>query len=398
MSGESSIDQADAFLDLILGPDFCPQFDIHVGVNTSATATDFSFYSDPQEINMEEELEKFFKPDKLESINIDDNFDLDFEMDNLCEGSSKEVTVGGGQGVSSDILDNEITRGIEQRWKVGEEHSYSMSPWNHVGHIQPMPDITSPVVPKSKMIKLSHPKYPINTRQVDQDVTFMGRRIVPIHEKKFLRGVSKKSLIGQVQGIKRFNPPRSIQPHADNSSRSSRGPPRVNLAHNVQGYKFNRGVSILKKLTPIKPKLNITAVSQRHSYEAEEDQVIVEECNSWVSKEDPVKEMKNEQERRRRGKLAMYREKLRNMMPGARGSDKMATINILEMARDYCLYLQHTVTETESELQVEENWNSYLKRRLEEVEGLPEKVTGSAEKIAVDKFFESFEFYMQDIM
>jgi len=408
MSGESSIDHSDAFLDLILGPDFCPQFDIHIGVNTSVNSlsTDFSFYSDPLEINMEEELEKFFKPDKLESeINIDEQYDLNFEMENLCEGYSNELAVR-GQGVNNDIRENEVEReNDEQRWhfNVEEEHSYSLSPGNYVRHIQPMPDVTSPLVTKSKMIKISNPNYSTNTRRMEQEITYMGRKIIPIQEKKCWRGVPKSTLLhaeplaGQIQGIKRFNQHRlSLQPqhHAHNSSRNSRLSPRVNLTKNVLSrYKFNRGVSILKKrLPPIKPKLNIMAaeVFQRHSYEG--DQHIVEECKSWVSKEDPVKLMKNEQERRRRGKLAMYREKLRNMLPGARGSDKMATINILEMARDYCLYLQHTVTETDSDLQVEENWNSYLKRRLKELEVLPEKVTGSVEKIAVDKFFESFEF------
>ena len=65
--------------------------------------------------------------------------------------------------------------------------------------------------------------------------------------------------------------------------------------------------------------------------------------SGWVTKDDPVKEMKNEQERIRRGELAKYRENVKNMLPQLRELDKVATVTILEVAKVHCLELQNWV-------------------------------------------------------
>ena len=65
--------------------------------------------------------------------------------------------------------------------------------------------------------------------------------------------------------------------------------------------------------------------------------------SGWVSKEDPLKEVKNQQERDRRGQLAMYRENLRKLLPQTQEVEKVATVTVLEMAREYCGKLKHQV-------------------------------------------------------
>jgi len=110
-----------------------------------------------------------------------------------------------------------------------------------------------------------------------------------------------------------------------------------------------------------------------------------------------VKEMKNEQERIRRSELAKYRENVKNMLPHIRELDKVATVDILEMAKVYCLQLQNWASETEWEWKLEYDWNNFLRTKLQNLiaEGeracLPGKITGSEEKIAIDKLFESYE-------
>ena len=65
--------------------------------------------------------------------------------------------------------------------------------------------------------------------------------------------------------------------------------------------------------------------------------------SGWVTKEDPLKEKKNQLERDRRGELAMYRDKLKKMLPQTQEGEKVATVTVLERTRDYCLFLQQQV-------------------------------------------------------
>jgi len=168
-----------------------------------------------------------------------------------------------------------------------------------------------------------------------------------------------------------------------------------------------KGVSILKPVpstpaacTAAQPNINITAAEVRNKHDSTDGRCqfsgVYNLSGGWVTKEDPVKEMKNKQERIRRGELAKYREKVKNMLPHIRELDKVATVTILDMARQYCLQLQQMVMEAEYEMRVEYDWNNFLRKKLEELESesdhayLMMNTTGPEEKIAIDKFFESF--------
>merc|ERR1712129_421993 len=84
-----------------------------------------------------------------------------------------------------------------------------------------------------------------------------------------------------------------------------------------------------------------------------------------VTKEDPTKEKKNEQERNRRGTLAMYMDELRKMLPQIQGVEKVPNFTVLEMAREHCVVLQHRVDVLQTVVQMEEDRNEWLKRMLE---------------------------------
>ena len=151
---------------------------------------------------------------------------------------------------------------------------------------------------------------------------------------------------------------------------------------NAKASKFRKGVSVLKPVSSVKPeddnepKLNITAdeVAYNHFSKTGEDsrkqlqwskkmfretnkQTILRQyinwpkmgdpdrvtSSGWVTKEDPLKDKKNQLERERRGELAMYRDKLRNLLPQTKNVEKVATVTVLEAARDYCVFLQQEV-------------------------------------------------------
>ena len=120
-------------------------------------------------------------------------------------------------------------------------------------------------------------------------------------------------------------------------------PLKVDVARDVEGVtpsKIRRGISILKPVS-----LSSVAVMRSPGQVIKENEE-TEEMKSpsgWITKEDPTKEKKNEQERNRRGELAMYRDELRKMLPQTHGVEKVATVTVLEMARDYCVALQHQV-------------------------------------------------------
>lgn len=149
--------------------------------------------------------------------------------------------------------------------------------------------------------------------------------------------------------------------------------------------KFTKGISILKPVFPTdspvledatEPKLNITAAEVAHNHskagqnarkQLQEKKMMFRETKNqtilgryitwpraespsrvtspsgWVAKEDPLKDKKNQQERDRRGELAKYREKLRRLLPPTKEIEKVATVTVLETARDYCAFLQHQV-------------------------------------------------------
>ena len=151
---------------------------------------------------------------------------------------------------------------------------------------------------------------------------------------------------------------------------------------NAKASKFRKGVSVLKPVSSVniedanEPKLNITAaeVAHNHCSKSGEDsrkqlagnrrlfretnkQTILRQyinwpkieypdrvsSSGWVTKEDPLKDKKNQQERERRGELAMYRDELRKLLPQTKKAEKVATVTVLEAAKDYCVFLQQEV-------------------------------------------------------
>jgi len=69
---------------------------------------------------------------------------------------------------------------------------------------------------------------------------------------------------------------------------------------------------------------------------------------------------KNQQERDRRGELAGFRERLRLLMPHTKDVGKLATINILDSAKKYCLLLQSQLKQLKFDLLVEEKKRKFL--------------------------------------
>merc|ERR1711942_511982 len=96
--------------------------------------------------------------------------------------------------------------------------------------------------------------------------------------------------------------------------------------------------------------------------------------------------------------LTKYRENVKNMLPQIRELDKVATVTILEVAKVHCLELQNWVNETEWEWRLENDWNNFLRNKLRDLitenyhACLLNKRTGSEEKMAIDKLFESSEY------
>jgi len=70
---------SDALLDLILGPDFCPQFNVHIDINSLAGShrTDFLFSTNPDEVDIKDELEKVMKQGSFKSNYIIEEQRLD---------------------------------------------------------------------------------------------------------------------------------------------------------------------------------------------------------------------------------------------------------------------------------------------------------------------------------
>jgi len=86
--------------------------------------------------------------------------------------------------------------------------------------------------------------------------------------------------------------------------------------------------------------------------------------SGWVTKEDPMKEKRNQLERERRLKLAIYREKLRKMLPRTKEMEKVPTISVLGAAKEYCKTVQMELNKLELTKLVEERKKETLTWRL----------------------------------
>eukprot|EP00092_Neocalanus_flemingeri_P003728 GFUD01004008.1.p1 GENE.GFUD01004008.1~~GFUD01004008.1.p1 ORF type:complete len:510 (+),score=121.56 GFUD01004008.1:56-1585(+) len=188
-----------------------------------------------------------------------------------------------------------------------------------------------------------------------------------------------------------------------------------------EASKFRRGVSILKPVSAANQSLvggaterklirRAEHVVERHSFKTAQDteqlskgmfgeitqrSIMIGSPCGWVSKNDPFKEKKNQLERDRRGELAMSREKLRVMLPQTKELEKVATVTVLESARDYCSFLQREVDKLETELMKQERQNVALKRSLFSLQ--PGQIhwsnaeIRSNEKITIENYFRCFE-------
>jgi len=386
-------------LDFLLDHDFVPQFNFlserNVISKNISCQNDISF----MDFDLESELEKFLNEDNEEpnSVTIDHSALIDFELAELNNNNEmlKEC-------VKEEIGSSEnITKDDEMGVKVAEDHDYCIvEPLvEYIRHLQPMPDVTSPT---PKRVTLTQTNIEQSTKE--KEVIFLGRRIVqlnqkPMHTQGYMKPQSQQ-VKGQVNGIKKIHPYPTLSSRLGGSTRLS---PTAVFVKNPQAKhsRIRKGISILKGLPPGasfalpgQTRINATAVKimkkQLSAPATIQARVKPPTTSSWVTKEDPAKEMKNEQERNRRSELAKYRENVKNMLPHIRELDKVATVDILEMAKVYCLQLQNWASETEWEWKLEYDWNNFLKTKLQNLiaEGdracLPGKITGSEEKIVIE--------------
>ena len=75
-----------------------------------------------------------------------------------------------------------------------------------------------------------------------------------------------------------------------------------------------------------------------------EEELPVISPSGWVTREDPSKMKKNEVERERRLEMAIYRENLRQILPRTKHTVKVASVVILDAAKDYCEKIQAEVS------------------------------------------------------
>jgi hypothetical protein len=73
-----------------------------------------------------------------------------------------------------------------------------------------------------------------------------------------------------------------------------------------------------------------------------EEKLPVISPSGWVTREDPSR-MKNEVERERRLEMAIYRENLRQKLPRTKHTVKVASVVILDAAKEYCEKIQAEV-------------------------------------------------------
>jgi len=311
------VDQSDELLDHILSADFCPQFDVYIDINTSSSSyqsTDFSFSSDPLEIDIKDELEKVLLPGSSKQHFIE-QCDANNNIFSNKINSSKYWTV------KEEVDGNEINSYSENMRVLGkaEDISHSMD---------------------SVMTGLRLQTQISNRVEVD----------------------------GRLERILQLQPTKSHDRSVLHvSHQSSQG----------KVTKVRRGVSILKpKIRDSaakvfrKKSLNTKCMMPNFEETLKSPQLKRSCVGGCVSKEDFEKEVKNHQERIRRRDLAMQREKLRNLLPNTLDKDKIGALKVLESAREYCLELQHKVAMSESQLKFEATWNKFLVRRLEGLQDL----------------------------
>jgi len=399
-------------LDFLLDYDFVPQFNIQPDRRSinPVSSTDSSCQNDINfmDIDLESELEKFLneQTEDPSTVTIHHSAAFDFELAELTNNNSRALEDCVKEETSSSDI---ITKADERGVKMAEDHDYCIvePPVEYVRHFQPMPNNISPTPKRMTLTQSS-----IEPRTKGKEVVFLGRNIVqfnhhkPVHTHGGMKPLSQQ-IKGQVNGIKK------IPPYTTHSSRLG-GVTRLSptavlvrnpLARNPQVKQSNsrKGISILKRLPtlPGQTRINTTAAKmikkQLSAPATLKAQGKLPTKSGWVTKEDPVKDMKNEQERMRRSELAKYRENVKNMLPHIRELDKVATVDILEMAKVYCLQLQNWASETEWERKLEYDWNNFLRTKLrnliaeEDRACLPVKITGSEEKMAIDKLFESYD-------
>jgi len=397
-------------LDFLLDHDFVPQFNFHSDRNiiSSESSKDFSCQNDISlmDIDLESELEKFLNEETEEPTSITTNqlAASDFELAEL--NNNNEVSE---DNVKEDMSSYSSITKDERSVKVAQDHDYCIvePAVEYIRNLHQMPNITSPTPKRMTLIQSN-----IEQLTMEKEHIFSRRKIVKLNHKPVhvhtQGGITPQSqqINGRVNGITK------TRPYPTSSSRLgalTRLSPTAVLVKNPQAKQPNirKGISILKGL-PVgslglsgRTRINTAAAKIMKRQLSTPATVQVKRkpltASGWVTKEDPVKDMKNEQERIRRSELAKYRENVKNMLPHIRELDKVATVDILEMAKVYCLQLQNWASETEWEWKLEYDWNNFLRTKLQNLiaEGdracLPEKITGSEEKIAIDKLFESYE-------
>jgi len=400
-------------LDFLLDhDDFVPQFNINSGRNiiSSEFSTDSSCQNDISlmDIDLESELEKFLNEETEELPSITSNhlaaIDFELELNNNNEVPEPEDNVKVEIGSSESITKEE-----KSCVKVAQDHDYCIvdivePAVEYIGHLHLMPDITSPMS-KRRILTQSN----VEPRMKEKEV-ISRRKIIKLNQKTVhTQGGMKpqsQQFKGRVNGIKEIHP---YPTHSSGFGDLTRLSQTAVLVKNPQAKqsKIRKGISILKGLpggslglsgsTRINAAASKIMKRQLSAPATLQVKRRPQTTSGWVVKEDPVKEMKNEQERIRRSELAKYRENVKNMLPHIRELDKVATVDILEMAKVYCLQLQNWASETEWEWKLEYDWNNFLRTKLQNLiaEGeracLPGKITGSEEKIAIDKLFESYE-------
>jgi len=379
----------------------------------------------------------------------EDSFD-DF-LDNSCSSVlSSKVTKE--KNVKTDCL--------TQKVKVdGERTTKNLAkPAVYVGHIQRKPErtILPPKLNSMKMMLSHSNEYPhpaISKQSLEKRVTFSGRQMVSLLNKKTGQSSSNLHLQPsrfQVSG-KKLNPP-ELKAHSLNPTLGSAitklnsdslllaklrnqkpAQSKMILVRKPGGAgpsKSRGGISILKPFSPNSQQPSLTTkpvkASLKHSKDArlqmkerkamknqtKKQRILgklitlpkvqspgpVISPSGWVTKEDPTKEVKNQQERDRRGQLAMYREKLKKLLPQAQGVEKVATVTVLEMAREYCGMLKNQCDQLETDQLEEEEKNCMLKRMLgiltKDQPCLPQKEVSAEEVMTIETFFERFEVEM----
>jgi len=331
-------------------------------------------------------------------------------------------------------------------------------PTEYFGHTQRKPEKTSHLTkqnPMSVLFSQSNDFLPpeIPKLNLEKRAPFPARQMVSLINDKTGQRSSNlplHPLRSQVQG-KMLNPP-ELKAHSQNPTLGSAitklqspgtsdslffakfrnlkpASSKKILVKNPGGARLSKvrgGISILKPVSPTsqEPSLNITPVkaAQKHSKDArhqimerkamknqtKKQRILgrlvtlpgaesqVTSPSGWVTKEDPLKEVKNQQERDRRGQLAMYREKLRKVLPQTQGVEKVATVTVLEMAREFCGQLRLQVDQLETEQQEEEEKNCLLKRMLGMLTSdqpcLPKMEVSAEEEMTIKTFFERFDF------